>query len=632
MNMKFASSETANARFLNSQEVAETFVRSPFLADIAAPTNTALLGPRGSGKTTLLKMLTLPALLTWADPTRDSLAKNLDYLSVYIPSSLTWNADYRGFLDSRLADDVASVISISLFRHNVLLALLETWQDASLSALADNLALSRFFLPIEPTREAEAVRKLARLWELTPPISTIGGLRESIVSRLRTLQKLTVLASHFGTSLGELLKEHIFLTSHFLDDCSAFADFLAEEYGFKRKLSLCFDEVEIAPDAVADAILKMPRSIDQRFFVKFSAAPFVGIAANIKHGVVPTQRQDYQFVLLSSFSSKETRGFSEALFRSMAQKHQINEQPDRVLGASLIDDANDVDGSRSASSRYAASGAYQKRFSRLSNIDPSFQEYARARNINIENLTEGTENERAALIRKIIWPVLIREEFLFQQESPSSGKIGRRRLKTSNPVSDIYTGSASLFALCEGNPRQLISLMEPMLEAYKQTMLTNNPNSVRRSLQKRLIERMIAAYFALVATVPVPREEPSNFRSLVDIISRVGSYFKGTVLGRDFNPDPVLSFEVDGGVSPHVKELVGKGINIGAFIIEDVSKSGGVPYQLGDIGGVKARLSNIFAPHFRLPLIGGRTLNLSTILSRPTSTSQPLLELFGEKI
>ena len=233
----------------------------------------------------------------------------------------------------------------------------------------------------------------------------------------------------------------------------------------------------------------------------------------------------------------------------------------------------------------------------MSTIDPSFQQYAEARAINVKNLTEGTENERAALVRKILWPVMIREEFLFHQESPRSGPASRRRLKTVSPVSDIYTGAASLFALCEGNPRQLIGLMEPMLQAYKKSMMSNKITPVQRSLQKKMVERMIAAYFALIATVPTPAGTP-GIGSLVDIISRVGSYFKGTVLGRDFNPDPVLSFEVDEGLSPHIKELVGKGINIGAFIIDDVSKSGGSPYQLGDIVGVKARLSNIFAPHF----------------------------------
>src|ERR1041385_2516279 len=96
-NARNARSDAFNARFLRPQEVGESFVSPPFLDEIAAANNTAILGPRGSGKTTLLKMLTLPALLSWRDPLRQNLVRRLDYLSIYIPSSLTWNADYRGF-------------------------------------------------------------------------------------------------------------------------------------------------------------------------------------------------------------------------------------------------------------------------------------------------------------------------------------------------------------------------------------------------------------------------------------------------------------------------------------------------------------------------------------------------------
>ena len=148
-----------------------------------------------------------------------------------------------------------------------------------------------------------------------------------------------------------------------------------------------------------------------------------------------------------------------------------------------------------------------------------------------------------------------------------------------------------------------------------------------------MLERTISAYFALVSTVPI-NNSYQNVHSLVDMISIVGGYFRETVLGQDFNPDPVLSFEVDADLPAPIKELVGRGINLGAFVLADVTKSGETPYRLGDITGLKARLSNMFAPHFRLPLASGRMLRLSTILKRADQPgrSQPLLELFGEKI
>jgi hypothetical protein len=141
---------------------------------------------------------------------------------------------------------------------------------------------------------------------------------------------------------------------------------------------------------------------------------------------------------------------------------------------------------------------------------------------------------------------------------------------------------------------------------------------------------MVSAYFALVSSVPAG-EHTGRERSLVDVVSRIGGYFKTTVTSGSFDPDPVLSFSIDAGLPPQIVELVGRGINIGAFVVEDVTRPD-TPYKLGDIIGLKARLSNLFASHFRLPLAGGRTINLSTILRREDFGTQPLLELFGAKI
>jgi hypothetical protein len=347
--------------------------------------------------------------------------------------------------------------------------------------------------------------------------------------------------------------------------------------------------------------------------------------AALREATDPTQRQDYKFILLSSFSVKETRRFSESLFDSVAMSHKVQQNSNEVLGASLVDEISTVG---DASSRYKTRGSYQKKFKSLFEKDVSFKLYATSKGINIEDLSIGEENERAALIRKIIWPVFIREEFLF---APDFGALRKssRRIRTAHQISDIYTGAASLFAICEGNPRQIIGLMGPILRAYGADQLASS-RPVRRSLQKQLVQKMISAYFALVSTVPIG-DQLSQARSLVDVISLIGNYFKDTVLGEEFDPDPVASFVIDAGVPPPIMEMVGKGINIGAFIVEDVTKSN-TPYTLGEIVGLKARLSNIFAPHFRLPLAGGRTINLSTILSRDSKRSQPLLELFGLKI
>ncbi|MDR6632584.1 energy-coupling factor transporter ATP-binding protein EcfA2 [Phyllobacterium sp. 1468] len=623
-----------NARFLEPEKVGSNFVASPFLDQAAASVNAAILGPRGSGKTTLLKMLTLPALLRWDSPKKVGFAESLDYMAVYIPASITWSAEYRSFHAPKQDQESLSLLSISLFRHSVLLSLIDTWMEASNPTLLTDVALSRFHLPIEDAKEPAFARELARVWELELRASSVNGLREAVRDRVRLMQRLAVRCAYGVSTAADLLDDAPFLANHFLDDASAFCDFLERNYGFSFKLALCFDELEIAVDRVAEAVLQAPRSIDQRLLIKFSAAPFVGVAAGTRQPAMPTQQNDFKLVFLSSFSAKETRGFSEALFASVCHKHGVRDSVDDVLGNSFVDDApadstQTSDGPESIQGKkYAAAGNYHRKFLSLFERDPSFRDYVYRKSINITDLSTGSEKRRAADIRKIIWPVIVREEFLFDQERQHPSSKVRRRLRSKNAISDIYTGAGALFAICEGNPRWILGLLEPMVHAYQQS--TSGNASVKRSIQRDSVERMTAAYFALLSTIP-SSSEAQKIHSLVDLVDKIGMYFQGSVLGTTFNADPVLSFVVDERVPSPVRELIGKGINIGAFITTQAPRLGA--YHVGELGGLKVRLANIFAPRFKLPLAGGRTIGLSTILGRSQEIENlTLLDLFGTKI
>jgi hypothetical protein len=135
-----------------------------------------------------------------------------------------------------------------------------------------------------------------------------------------------VAASLSATNASALLDQNKFLADHFMDDAEQFADFLSEHYAFNSRISLCFDELEIASDPIANAVLRAPRSIDQRFLVKFSAAPYVGAATALSGANVATQGNDFELLFLSSFSSSDTRDFSEALFGAIAKKHHTQSE------------------------------------------------------------------------------------------------------------------------------------------------------------------------------------------------------------------------------------------------------------------------------------------------------------------
>ena len=478
--------------------------------------------------------------------------------------------------------------------------------------------LSRFAVRTSGSDLPAFCKDLSLAWGMDARSTTVQGVRQGVTDRMRTLQRLTVEAGVFGITAPEILSRHPFVTALFWDDATALVDLLRDRFDYRHRLCLCFDELEIAPDPIALAVMRAPRSIDQRIIIKFSAAPYVSAQRDRSDPTMPMMQNDFKLLFLSSFASAGVRPFSEALFRSLSSARGWKATSIETLGLSFLDEPED-------GGRYAPDGSRQRKYAALHDLDASFRTYVRAKNLDIENLAAGSEKRRAAAVRKILWPVLIREEFLFKQEGAGDQ---RRRLRSKHPVSDIYTGAGSIFALCEGNPRWLIGLLHPMIASLSGDQ---GRTIVNRSLQKELIQMMINSYFALLSTVPGggPSGRPE---SLVDLVDRIGSYFQGSVLGQEFNADPVLSFVVDPAVTPVVRDLIGRGINMGAFITTQDAQSSET-HVVGDIAGLKIRLANIFAPHFRLPLAGGRTINLSTILfrSKPRSSSV-LLDLFGEKI
>lgn len=607
--------QSFNARFSEPEAVGERFVSSPFLRAVASPNNTAILGPRGSGKTTLLKMLTLPALLKWSTLERDDLAKEIGFLAVYIPANLTWSASYRSFAFGQMKVDADDVLSTALFRHYALASLVQTWSDASDDAIHLDASLRRFHMGAAAS-EVPQVRRLAASWGLEIETSTHSGLRSALKQRIRLLQHLTVECALRGTSGSELIEKYPFLTRHFFDDAEEFADFVQGWLGPSIKLALCFDELEIAADCVTTAVLRAPRSIDQRLLIKYSAAPYVAAALGSQNPNVPSELNDFSLVFLSSYSVGHTKRFSQALFSSLVRPVLGDVQPVTVFGRSFLDQDNP----------YERGGSRAKKFEQLLQKDDSFRAYAVLRGISDVELSKVSENQRAAEVRKILWPVLIREEFLFQAERVASHNRGTRKLRSRDLVSDIYTGAESLFALCEGNPRWLIGLMAPLIAKFEEDA---DRRPVRRSDQKKAVARMMAAFFALLSTIPNSSTDRS-LRSLLELVDRVGFYFRASILDAKFNADPVLSFYVDEAVTAEVADLVGRGMNIGAFVTRtDVVDQ---PYRVGEIKGLRVRLSHVFAPRFRLPLVAGRDVTLSTILrARHVAEQGSLFELFGER-
>jgi len=638
--------ESYNARFLDPGQVGKGFIYSSKFEEVIPNQHSVLVGPRGVRKTTNLKMLTVPALQNWRHPKKRNILDRINYIAIYVPSDFTWYPEFRRPINSIRNQDVDDLLSYSLFRSHVLLAICDT-----LEQLSDPLhAASRVLWSGVPETDSEAfdvfAGKLKSAWNLDSAFDSFASLKHSIRSRVRKLQFLLTLSSIKMLSVELILRENPFLADNFFDDLRSFADVFNECFQKSPRWAVCFDEVEIAPDSVKAHILQSARSFDQRFLIKCSASPFDEQFGSIFGPGMPMAAQDFTRVLLTHVHQREVQRFSEEMFSAICKDAKIDSRKAiAVLGSSFFEDTFDVaddpgqldlyDDDSSERERLHENGRYERggfhfrKFSSLAQKDTSFSDYLKRRNINLELMDHLPEKLKAAEVRKIISIVTVRDEFISEVEPASPNEKRPRRLRSRKIVSEIYTGAHAIFAICEGNPRWLIGLVRPLLDAFKAGLVVEKSGIVHRAEQSRRIQLMITQYLSLLSTIPTSvGEEKASKGGVLDTIDAIGDYFFNQVIRAPFNPEPVLSLRLDPDIDRQLKLIIGAAMNQGAFVMLPTSRDSQI---VGQISSQRVRLTHLLAPLFRLPIVTGRPVSISTIFpSTPPKEERPLLlDLFG---
>jgi hypothetical protein len=287
--------------------------------------------------------------------------------------------------------------------------------------------------------------------------------------------------------------------------------------------------------------------------------------------------------------------------------------------------------------RLAPSGFYNRKFLSLAAKDHTFVAYLEKNGLVRETMDSLPEFQKAALVRKILSTVVIRDEFLFERGEQSKGVGERpapraRRFRARKRVPRIYTGAHSLFGICEGNPRWIIGLLRPLIADFAYSTDGLHSRSIGRALQAQRIERTITTFIILLSTLRV--DDPSDGSiSIIEFIELLGDFCFEQVLAKQFNPEPILSFTIDGQVSPSVINAVGRAINQGGLVL--IPKRMGSPKEQripatgpGGIQGRRVRLTFLLAPRYRLPLVLGRSVDLSSVLrahKRPKAGEEQLI-------
>lgn len=598
--------ESFNARNLSPAQVAERFIPPPrHFDDLILRRHSLVIGPRGSGKTTLLKMLQLPALAAWQHPEADRYRATIDFTAIFVAADVSWGAQLNALGRNKLPQHATELLGLSAFTSHVLIALVDAINDCVSGDPNQVPTLASKYVRISKLDEVALCEQFARSWQLEPPVKTLQGLKLALRERLSTIAQIAFRETLLQQdSLDERLAAHGFLYLGFLE-CATLAieafNNLAKQP--ERRWAFLFDELEIAPRQIRQRLFSALRSTDQRLLFKLSISPYHEDASVLETGISAMPGQDYQPIELWYPRKEEGYQFSEALLRAMLVDADVQgASSEQIFGRSVFD-AGDLEREQDVSA-YRPGTSLHRRFVSLAEKDPSFAEYLKKNNIDINKMHLLDESQRAGQIRKGTTVIAVRENY--KSSEGLTGAPTRRERSRKAPI--LYTGSRALFAIIEGNPRWFIGIIGSLIRDYKRYQ-----HRIPRSTQARTITTATNRFRALLRTIPYHQPGSASSRGLLSLLDSVGEFLHANLVQGPFNPDPPLSFVVDAKTSSETLEALGRALNAGAIIL---APDPGGEALLSSLKGKRFRLSYMLAPGYGLPLNLGRPMALSHIIER----------------
>ena len=585
--------EHYNARGLTPEAMADSFVASRQFWSVSAHGNSVLLGPRGSGKTTLLRMLDPRGLNRWLAHSNSVPPEGWSvpqYVGIFVPIDTAWVSS----LTNAVAGDEQGErdrLYLTIYSLSVARCLVDVmrWRLSDITADAQRLRVDRRI-------ETELARHLGEIFVVGTSMRSLLELHIELTKRILALPGLwkdAVEAQRRVMIAG--LENPLASTAAACDVFNA----LANEPG--RRWSLLCDELEIAPPAIRKLLFSGLRAVPSPLFLKMALTPKEQIGTS-DDSEPPLPANDYEVIPLSyptreeGAPEKEREEFCVALWKSLVEEHGGDLAPVLSDPFSAFEDPSGA--SRKASTARDSQdldAKFGSIFRSLAKKDESFREYLEKKQVNIEDLDKNDQLKRDSVIRKVRPIVEIRDHNL---RLNSGGELVRVPRRGAN----LYCGAKRIFAVSEGHPRWLKYTLGAMLTRA----VLSHPH-VRLTDQNRELRYAVQRTEARLKALPVDQVSPE------DLVRRLGEFFAGQVLDGAFRADPVLSFVVDSNVAEGIEDAVAKALYLGALVplqrdVSDLFTKG--------VRGRRFRLSNWLAPAFALPLMTGKAINLSSILSR----------------
>lgn len=597
--------ESFNARALSPRQVAEGFVPPQSFHSLCKRRHSVIAGPRGSGKTTLLKMLQTSALRAWSHPDSDLLRAQIDFTGVFIPADRTWNEQLSAIGSSDIDATQRSLLGVSAFTTHILRAVVSALSErVTLDPTAPHSAYRHIVLKAQDERIFSS--GLARAWGLQVDLPTLGGLRVALTQRLVTIHQIASKCALLNErDRTQLLAGSDFLHLNFLSAVPLFLDLFEEVTGLRdERWALLFDELELVPDQIRDSLSQALRSVDQRLIFKLSIAPF---SRELEDSVkAASDKNDFELIRLWYPSKEDGYPFSRSLVEQILHRRGVALPPESIFGTTEEMTSGDRESAAATRREYKSAALYRS----LARKDPSFLAYLHRAGVDPGTISLGTEAKQASAIRKVTAIVSVREANLRPQEA---GDKARRRSRKAN---HMYCGVPAIYAICEGNPRWLIGLVDALLDQSLED------GTVPIEVQDTQISSLLARFCAFLRTIPsAPSEKRERHLNVFSLVDAIGKSLTNEIIGRPFNPDPVGTFTVDSHATDEEIASMEKAIYAGAMVFVPESES---EIATGSLRGKRFRLSYLLSPKYKLPMILLRPLSLGKLLSRSVDLQEDL--------
>jgi energy-coupling factor transporter ATP-binding protein EcfA2 len=608
--------EAFNAKTMTTRRIAESFVPSEKFRSLAGPWNSLLLGPRGSGKTTLLRMLQLSALREWEHAEAAEYREKIGYTGIFVPADIAWNEMIEGLKACSFSDEAGSALAQCVYCTHVLLATV----DAMESRISDTVGAKAHDYRRAKIDQGElnaALSDICGFWKLLPTLLSFSGVRSSLQQRLIDTQDISRrLALMSDPSMEDLRERLPFIYLEVNTVAESALDRFDRAIGDPgAKWALLFDEFEIAPAEIQISVFRRLRSANKKLIYKVGLAPCTPHTLNTLQTTAPTSEDnDFKRTLLWYTDKDSGLAFSEQLFRArLAGSAQYKgRSPTEVLGQTAY---LSEDGVKTV---YGQGEEWGKVFQSLASKDSSFAQFLVSKGIDPNKLETSPDTDTGNTVRKIAPLVAFRDAY---RREGGGGNRGRKRLVFA------YSGRDAVFAICEGNPRWLIGVINMMLGSAPP-----NASRITGSVQIEAILKAAEAFAAMLSTVATHQPIGLKTNQPIDrVLRQIGDYFFRRVVRDTYVEEPPLSFEVDMRVPEEMENALRIAFNHGAIVNIPSKEAPGNDFET--LKGKRFRLAYLLAPTFKLPLRATKQVALSSILSsEPNSVSSSMLRAIPTQV